>query len=97
VNGSFATSTDTDYFRISIGAGKTAVVTLAPNAASDYDLYAYNEAGVRMLTSSAGPGQIDTVTLVNPSTTASMIAYVRTVYFNGGVGAAAGKYTLTIK
>jgi serine protease len=72
-------------------------VTLAPNATSDYDLYAYNDAGVRTLTSSAGPGQIDTVTLANPSTTTSMTAYVRAVYFKGGVGAAAGKYTLTIK
>ncbi|MEY2686083.1 MAG: hypothetical protein RL375_281, partial [Pseudomonadota bacterium] len=65
VSGSFTTSTDADYFRISIPAGKSVVATMAPNATSDYDLYGYNDAGVRTVTSSAGTGQVDTVTIAN--------------------------------
>ncbi len=97
VSGNFTTSTDADYFRITIPAGKSVVATMAPNTTSDYDLYSYNEAGARTTTSSAGTGQVDTVTVANPSTTASMTAFLRVVYFSGGVGATAGKYTLTIK
>jgi serine protease len=97
VNASITSAADTDYYRLVIAPGKSAVVTMAPNATSDYDLYAYNDAGARTVTSSAGTGQVDTVTLSNSSTSASMTAYLRVLYFSGGVGATAGKYTLTIR
>jgi serine protease len=97
ISGSLSAGTDTDYYRISIAAGKTVVAKLAPNATSDYDLWAYNSAGVRVASSTAGTGQIDSITLSNSSTTASSIAYLRVVYFAGGVGATNGKYSLTVQ
>ncbi|MEY4750089.1 MAG: hypothetical protein RIQ60_2303 [Pseudomonadota bacterium] len=96
VNGSIATSTDTDYYVISIAPGKTVTATLTPPAGADYDLYAYNSAGTRVATSTAGAGLIDTITLSNTSTTASLKATLRVIYFSGGTGAS-GKYTLTVQ
>jgi serine protease len=97
VSGSINTSTDTDYYRISIAPGKSTVIALTPPAGADYDLYAYNSAGVRVATSTAGAGVVDTLTLSNSSTTAALTATLRVVYFSGGVGATAGKYTLTVQ
>ncbi|MBK6851238.1 MAG: S8 family serine peptidase [Burkholderiales bacterium] len=97
VNGSLAVKTDTDHYRVSIAPGKSLVVRLAPSATSDYDLWAYNSAGVRVSSSTNGTGQIETITLSNSSTTASSIAYLRVVYFAGGLGATNGKYSLTVQ
>ncbi|MEY2690000.1 MAG: hypothetical protein RL375_4200, partial [Pseudomonadota bacterium] len=97
VNGTLSASTDTDYYRVTIAPGKSLVATMAPNATSDYDLYAYNSAGVRVSTSTNGTGSADRITLSNSSTTASSIAYLRVVYFSGGVGATSGKYSLTVQ
>jgi serine protease len=52
---------------------------------------------VRVATSTAGAGVVDTLTLSNSSTTAALTATLRVVYFSGGVGATAGKYTLTVQ
>jgi serine protease len=73
------------------------VATLTPNSSSDYDLYAYNSAGTRVATSTAGTGAVDKVTLTNTSTSASLTAWLRVVYFSGGSGATAGKYTLAVQ
>jgi serine protease len=95
--GTLASSTDTDYYRFSIAPGRSVVVKLTPNASSDYDLYAYNSVGTRIASSVLGTGAVDSVTLSNSSTTASAIAYVRVIYFSGGVGSSAGTYSLTLQ
>jgi serine protease len=97
VNGSIATSTDTDYYRISIPAGRSVVITLTPNASADYDLSAYNSAGTRIATSINGVGKVDAVTLTNSSSTTAATAYARVIYFSGGVGAINGSYTLKVQ
>jgi serine protease len=96
VSGTLATTTDADYYSFSVAAGKSVVVSLAPNATSDYDLWVYNSAGVRINSSTQGVGQVDTVSVSNTATT-SALASVRVVYFSGGTGATAGKYTLTLR
>ncbi|MFM2068718.1 MAG: hypothetical protein RLZZ584_3627 [Pseudomonadota bacterium] len=97
VNGTLASATDTDYYQVSIAPGRSLVATLTPNSSSDYDLYAYNSAGTRVATSTAGTGAVDKVTLTNTSTSASLTAWLRVVYFSGGSGATAGKYTLAVQ
>jgi serine protease len=97
VNGSMSTATDTDYYRISIAAGKSVVISLTPNASSDYDLSAYNSAGTRIATSINGKGAVDSITLTNSSTTTAATAYARVIHFSGGVGAASGSYTLKVQ
>lgn len=96
VNGTMASSTDTDYYRLTLPAGKTLTATLTPNASSDYDLYVYNSNGTLIGSSERGTGQVDSVAVTNTGTSA-FTRYVRVVFYNGGTGATNGKYTLNVK
>ena len=89
VNGSLSGSTDTDYFRITLAAGKTLTATLKPPASADYDLYLYNSAGSQIASSVLGTGATDTAMAKN-SGTAAITVYARVRYYAGG----AGNYTL---
>jgi PKD repeat protein/murein tripeptide amidase MpaA len=93
VNGTISASNDTDYYSVSLGAGKTLTATLTPNATSDYDLYLYNAAGTLIARSERGTGLVDTATTTN-SGTAAVTIYVRVTRYSGGTGATNGKYTL---
>ena len=42
VAGMMGSTTDTDFYRVSVASGQTLTATLTPNASSDYDLYIYN-------------------------------------------------------
>jgi serine protease len=95
VNGTVGSSTDTDYYRVSLPAGATLVSTLTPNSSSDYDLYVYNSNGTLIGRSERATGLVDTVSVTNTSTGA-LTRYVRVVYYSGGTGATNGKYTLNL-
>jgi len=95
VNGTMASSTDTDYFVVQVPAGKTLSATLTPGSSSDYDLYIYNSAGTQLATSQNGTGAVDSASSAN-STTATSARYVRVVYYSGGTGSTSGKYTLKL-
>lgn len=95
VNGTIATSTDTDYFKLTVGAGKTLTAKLTPNASSDYDLYLYNSSGTQLASATAGTGAVDTITRANTGTTA-VTWTVRVRYYGGGVGSTSGKYSLSL-
>jgi serine protease len=88
VNGSLSTTTDTDYFRIDLPAGRTLTATLN-GGTKDYDLYIYNSAGTQLTSSTLGAGQVDRATSANTGT-ASTVRFVRVRYYSGG----AGTYTL---
>jgi serine protease len=95
VNGSMASTTDTDYFVVQVPAGKTLSATMTPNASSDYDLYIYNSAGTQLAASENGAGSADAASSANTGT-ATAARYVRVVYYSGGTGATSGKYTLKL-
>jgi serine protease len=97
ISGSLSTKTDTDYYVISIPAGRTVAVSMAPGMSSDFDLYAYNAAGSRVATSTKGSGLAESITLTNSSTSLSLTAYLRVVYFGGSTGSSAGAYSLLAK
>lgn len=88
VNGSLSSS-DTDYFRVTLGAGKTLTAKLTPPATADYDLYIYNAAGAVIASSIKGTGAIDTATYKNTGASA-MTVYARAYYYSG----TAGNYTM---
>jgi len=90
VNGSIGSSSDTDYFKVSIAAGKTLVATLAPKSGADFDLYAYNSAGTRTALSNLAGSATDTVSVRNSGTTA-ITYYLRVVRY-----ASTGTYTLKL-
>ena len=92
VNGTMASSTDADYFQVSLPAGKTLKVTMTPNSTSDYDLELYSSTGTKLSSSSAGRGKVDTVSNSNTGTTAKVL-YAKVIYYRGGTGATSGKYT----
>lgn len=89
VNGTIAATNDTDYYRISLAAGRTLTATLTPPATRDYDLYLYNANGAQIATSLNGTGQVDTITYAN-GTAGAITLYVRVRYYSGGTGS----YTL---
>ena len=95
VAGTISTSSDTDYFRVSLPAGRTLVSTLVPNASSDYDLYVYNSNGTLIGWSENGTGATDAVSVTN-SSSGTLTRYIRVVYWGGGTGATNGKYTLNL-
>jgi serine protease len=95
VNGTIGSTSDNDYYRVSLPAGATLVSTLTPNASSDYDLYVYNSNGALIGSSELGTGAVDTVSVTN-SSTGALTRYVRVIRFSGGTGATNGKYTLNL-
>jgi serine protease len=95
VNGTIGTTSDTDYYQLTLPAGGTLVATLTPNASSDYDLYVYNSNGTLIGSSELGTGAVDKVTVTNTGTSA-FVRYVRVVRFSGGTGATNGKYTVNM-
>ena len=95
INGTLASSSDTDYFKVTVAAGRTLTSTLTPNSASDYDLYVYNSAGTQVARSIRGSGLVDAASVTN-SAGAAATYFVRVRFYSGGSGAAAGAYSLAI-
>ena len=54
VNGTIGSTSDNDYYRLTLPAGGTLVATLTPNPTSDYDLYVYNSNGTLIGSSELG-------------------------------------------
>ena len=93
VNANLSAKTDVDYFKVSIPAGKTLVLTMKPNATSDYDLELYSSTGTKISSSTNGKGATDSISNANTGTTAKIV-YAKVIYYSGGTGATSGKYTL---
>jgi len=94
VNATMSSSTDTDYFRVDLPAGKTLTATMTPNSSSDYDLYIYNSSGTLLSRSENGTGAVDSATSANTGTTTAS-RYVRVVYYSGSTGTA-GTYNVKL-
>ena len=72
--GYVGSSTDNDYFKVNVGAGKTLkVVMTGPTGSSyDYDLYFYNAAGTK-LASGIGSTTSETVSWTNTASTTTVV------------------------
>jgi serine protease len=95
VNSAIGSSSDTDYVRVSLPAGRRMFVTLIPNPTSNYDLQMYDSAGTLLSTSRQGTGVVDSSSATNTSGAAATY-YARVVYVSGGTGATNGKYALRL-
>jgi serine protease len=95
VNATMGSSTDSDYFKVTLPAGKTLAATMTPNSTSDYDLYIYNSAGTLITRSENGTGSVDSTSVINNGTTSATV-YARVMYYSGGTGSTSGKYTLKL-
>ena len=95
ISGTMASSSDTDYFKVTVAGKATLTARLTPNASSDYDLYVYNSSGSQVGRSIKGTGAVDSVSITNSSSSAATY-YVRVRYYSGGTGATGGTYSLSI-
>ena len=87
ISGSLSASSDVDYTRVSLPAGKTLTAVLTPNAAANHNLALYSSAGAVLASSSStGLGAADTVVYSNNGTaTATLVLAVR--WSRGALGA----------
>ena len=90
VNGTLSSSSDTDYFKVTLPAGKTLTATLN-GGTKDYDLYIYNSSGSQLASSTKNAGLVDVASSSNTGSS-SAVRYVRVRYYAGG----AGSYTLNL-
>ncbi len=95
VAGTIASSTDQDWYRVDLPAGKTLTATLVPGlSTADYDLYLYNASGTQLAKSELGAGKTDSASTTN-SGASTVTRYVQVRYYSGGTGSTNGKYSLT--
>jgi hypothetical protein len=94
ISGTFSSTTDTDYFSVTIAPGATATVRMTPNATSDYDLYAFNAAGTRVSYSGYGTGAVDQIVLSNSDPSVPLVISFQVAFFTGATGAS-GTYTIS--
>ncbi len=92
ISATIGSTTDIDYYKCLVGAGRTIAVTLTPNSTSDYDLYLYNSNGTQIGSSTNGTGAVDSVSVKNTGTSA-FTRYAKVIYYSGKTGAT-GTYTL---
>ena len=90
VSGRISSNSDTDYYRLSLGAGKTLTATLAMPATANFDLRLYASNGTTQLASSASTtaGTAERITYTNTAATAANV-YVRVLRTSS-----TGSYTL---
>jgi len=90
--GFIGTSTDQDYFKINVAAGRTLTVNMT-GPAKDYDLYLVSSSGTTVKTS-ANVGSTESVTYKNSGTTIATY-YIKVVSF-GGANTASTPYNLAL-
>jgi serine protease len=94
INGTIGSSSDTDYFKVTVPAGGSLSATLTPNSTSDYDLYIYKGSSL-VAYSEKGTGVVDSASTTNTGST-SATYYVRVYYYSGKTGST-GTYTLKLQ
>jgi len=92
VNGTVSSSTDTDYFKVTLPAGKTLAATLTMGSSSnDFDLYIKNSSGSTLASSEKAAGQVDSTSYANGGSS-SVTLYVQVLRYSG-----TGAYTLKLQ
>ncbi|MDR7271792.1 serine protease [Pelomonas saccharophila] len=91
VAGSISSSSDTDYFKVTLPAGKTLAATLTMGSSSnDFDLYIKNSSGTTLASSEKAAGQVDSTSYANGGS-GSVTLYVQVLRYSG-----TGSYTLKL-
>jgi serine protease len=92
VAGSIGSSSDTDYFKVTLPAGKTLSATLTMgNSSTDFDLYVKNSSGTTLAKSEKAAGQVDSTSYANGGS-GSVTLYVQVLRYSG-----TGAYTLKLQ
>ena len=92
VAGSIGSTSDTDYFKVTLPAGKSLSATLtAASSSNDFDLYVKNASGTTLARSEKAAGSADSITYANGGSTAITL-YVQVLRYSG-----TGAYTLKLQ
>jgi serine protease len=92
VNGTIGSTSDTDYFKVTLPAGKTLSATLTMgNSSTDFDLYVKNSSGTTLAKSEKAAGQVDSASYANGGS-GSVTLYVQVLRYSG-----TGSYTLKLQ
>ena len=92
VAGTIGSSSDTDYFKVTLPAGKTLSATLTmTNSSTDFDLYVKNSSGTTLAKSEKAAGQVDSTSYANGGS-GSVTLYVQVLRYSG-----TGAYTLKLQ
>ncbi|MGM9484231.1 S8 family peptidase [Roseateles sp. NT4] len=92
VAGSISSSSDTDYFKVTLPAGKTLAATLTmASSSNDFDLYIKNSSGSTLASSEKAAGQVDSTSYANGGSS-SVTLYVQVLRYSG-----TGAYTLKLQ
>jgi len=95
VNGALASTSDTDYFRISVAPGATLTATLnSSSSAGNPNLVAYTSTGVVLASSAQALGVADVLSIRNSGSTAATLV-LRVLRGTGSTAASFG-YTLNL-
>jgi hypothetical protein len=95
VTGFISASTDMDYFKVTLPAGRTLTATLTPPGTSDFDLYIYNTTSTTPIaTSDQGTGLVDSASVTNTGTTA-VTRYIQVKHWSGASTTQSYKLKLT--
>jgi len=92
ITGAISSSTDLDYFKVTVPAGVTLKVAMTGPSGKDYDLYLYNASGTK-LTSSTGTTATESISYKNSGTTTATY-YIKVLGYNGAYSTTG--YTLTV-
>ena len=82
VTGKVGSSTDSDYFKVTLPAGKTLTADLTVPSTKDYDLKLYNSSGTQIGSSTNSSGVAEKITYAN-SGSSSITVYLRVYGYNG--------------
>ena len=94
VKGTIGSSSDVDYFKLTIPASTRVTLTLQPNSSSNYDLAVYMSNGQLLVASRNGSGLTETIYVTNSGSTA--VPVVLGVNRVSGLSGSTGTYTLGV-
>jgi vibriolysin len=94
VTGYISSSTDVDYFKVTVPGYKTLTVDLTVPSTKDYDVKLYNSSGTLLASGTNGTGQPEHVTWTNPYST-SRVVYIRVYGYNGAYSTTSPYYLKT--
>ncbi|MBP8196367.1 MAG: M4 family metallopeptidase [Deltaproteobacteria bacterium] len=82
VNAYISSTTDKDYFKVTLGAGKTLQAAMTPPSGSDFDLYIYDQSKVLVAKSENDVGLVDSASATNKAASAGTF-YIHIKYYAG--------------
>jgi hypothetical protein len=81
VTGKVSSTTDIDYFKVTLGAGRMLTGDLTVPSGKDYDMTFYNSSGTTLASGTNGSGAAEHVTYTN-SGASSMTVYIKVFGYN---------------